>query len=1769
MEKNLVKINADYLKTANYALFHNRIPVCQTVEVTNISEQPVDDLRITCSGEFVTPFESAVISRINPGETVRVVPFNISPDSAKLAASTERVVTEFKLTATSSDQTVGELTCSIELMPYDHWTGTTILPQTITSFITPNHPSINNLIVKSASKLKELTGSSSMTAYYSGNINDVRQQVAAVFAAVHDLGIIYRSLPASYETVGQRITMPDQVISSKIGNCIELTLLMATVLEAIGINCIIIFQKGHAYLGVWLVDDCYSCSVCDDAAFIEKKCSRGIDEMLVLECTSVAQENASFEEAVHTAEMNLANHEVFEMFIDVKRSRLERILPLPSRIEQNGTWVFETSGIEHDSCIAEIKEHDRYDLSRLSDSKKELTKYDIWERKLLDFSLRNALLNLSLHRRAIQFISFDVNRIEDHLQDGKEYCIMAKPNVEFHIDNSNKVNRSKLQEQLHELISNDIEHQVLHAFLPESDTNSTLKNIYRSAKNSIEETGANSLFLAIGTLRWYETEQSNTPRYAPLLLLPVEMVYKKGNYFIRTRDEDITLNITLMEFLRQNFDITVKGLDPLPTDKSGVDVSLIFAIIRDALKTQKRWDVEEECILGTFSFSKFLMWNDVHSHRDQLSENNIISSLVANRLTWTPNSVSSNLKDIDLRMSPVDTAIPVAVDSSQMAAVLEGGEGNSFILYGPPGTGKSQTITNLIANALYHGKRVLFVAEKMAALSVVQSRLAKIGLDPFCLELHSNKSTKRHVLQQLEKALNVVHIVSPAEFQNQADKIFSERKDLISYINALHTPDSEDGLSVYDCILRYESIAEEPLTGFRYEKEIDALLAKEGTEGIENLLGSRLETVVKLVGQPSAHPLVGLKIDRAMLADCNSMANKLKGDSEALSDYGKAAPSLNEATGLKEKILRDNAPEILNEDPESLYQQWRKAKSKWFIPRFFAKRSFVKHLKQFNEYIKADEVDSLIDTLVSFRKKKDGIGEKNSIISRYFQRNYGEIEVPEPNDIRQFAAKLEQWSNHPSAMRDWYHWSELSEELRSKGLNCVVEALESNEQDIASINKAYLKALFRHKAAEKISRSEVLATFEGMLFDNKTAAYRSMTENFQVLTQKELYARLASRVPMMTDNANTGSEIGLLKRNISNGGRGLSLRDLFDLLPTLMPRLCPCMLMSPMSVAQYIDLGADKFDLVVFDEASQMPTSEAIGAIARGKSLIVVGDPKQMPPTSFFSSANVDVEEASIDDMESILEDCRTLDIPSLQLSWHYRSRHESLIAFSNNEYYEGSLITFPSIDDRSSKVHFVPVTGFYEKGGKRCNKAEAEAIVNEIVRRLKDKELCKHSIGVIAFSVMQQGLIEDILQDTLEKNKALADAAAAMYEPVFVKNLENVQGDERDVILFSIGYGPDKDGKISMNFGPLNNAGGERRLNVAVSRARQEMYIFSTLKSSDIDLRRSKARGVEGLKHFLQYAETQSLPSNSLASSPKTRSIVADRIASELQQRGYKVSTNVGRSQFRVDVAVEDPKNPGKYLLGILLDGEGYRETHTTRDREVVQPSVLTGLNWKIMRVWSVDWFNHKERVLSRIIEKINGGDDNNTPPATPKLKFDLSNEKIQEKETNAAEYVAHLTTPNKAKKLTELELMQRIVSQEQPITINYLCKRIIALREEGRVTPTLQQAVKSFANLFYIDPSGALWMSEEDCRNYSSFRPNTDRDIQDIPQAEIINALKETLNEELSVKEDNLKFITARKLGYNRRSANIENALTQALETMKANGLTETIGDNLRLRD
>lgn len=346
------------------------------------------------------------------------------------------------------------------------------------------------------------------------------------------------------------------------------------------------------------------------------------------------------------------------------------------------------------------------------------------------------------------------------------------------------------------------------------------------------------------------------------------------------------------------------------------------------------------------------------------------------------------------------------------------------------------------------------------------------------------------------------------------------------------------------------------------------------------------------------------------------------------------------------------------------------------------------------------------------------------------------------------------------------------EQLANEQLECICNAVESGIVNKENAVDAFRCNVYYALALKYISVDESLSTFRSNSFEQTIKEYHALIDEYSKLTVQELVAKLSSQVPVSGSAGASSSELGILKRAIKSNGRMMSIRKLFNEIPALLRRLCPCMLMSPISVAQYIDPSFPKFDLVVFDEASQLPTSEAVGTIARGENVVVVGDPNQLPPTSFFKSNRIDEENIENEDLESLLDDCLSISMPQMYLKWHYRSRHESLIAYSNMKYYDNKLYTFPSPNDRVSAVKLVHIDGYYDKGGTKQNKAEAEAVVNEIIRRLSDEQLRTKSIGVVTFNIIQQNLIEDMLADEFSKNPNLKNTTANPQNPYLLKIL-------------------------------------------------------------------------------------------------------------------------------------------------------------------------------------------------------------------------------------------------------------------------------------------------------------------------------------------------------------------------------------------------------------
>ena len=579
--------------------------------------------------------------------------------------------------------------------------------------------------------------------------------------------------------------------------------------------------------------------------------------------------------------------------------------------------------------------------------------------------------------------------------------------------------------------------------------------------------------------------------------------------------------------------------------------------------------------------------------------------------------------------------------------------------------------------------------------------------------------------------------------------------------------------------------------------------------------------------------------------------------------------------------------------------------------------------------------------------------------------------------LESLGAQCQEIVDHHVSLRDWCAWVRRRSEALDLQLGSLVEAIENGSVPADQVEDVFEAAYCSWWSAAVIGEDEVLRTFSSPEHEAAIQNFRRLDGQFNDLTAKYIAARLAGEIPDQ-ETTKKASSWGVLAHELQKKMRHKPVREIMETIPDVITTLAPCLMMSPLSIAQFLSAQVH-FDVVIFDEASQITVWDAVGSLARGKQVIVAGDPKQMPPTNFFGRSDDDPD-GDIDgegDLESILDELIGASIPQRVLNLHYRSRRESLIAFSNSRYYDSSLITFPAPVHPDNGVSLVKPEGFYARGKARHNQGEAKAIVAEIVRRLTSNNpaVRKQSIGVVTFNTEQQSLIEDLLDKARSDDPGIEWAFSEdEFEPVFVKNLETVQGDERDVILFSITYGPDEAGHVTMNFGPLNRTGGERRLNVAMTRARSEMVVFSTMPPERIDLARTQARAVADLKHFLEYAErgAAALGAAVHGSMGDFESPFEIAVARALQQKGWTVHPQIGVSAYRIDMGIVHPEKPGLYLAGIECDGAMYHSSAYARERDKIRQGVLEGLGWTLFRIWSTDWWTNRDKALAEVHSKL-----------------------------------------------------------------------------------------------------------------------------------------------------------------------------------------------------
>lgn len=1325
-------------------------------------------------------------------------------------------------------------------------------------------------------------------------------------------------------------------------------------------------------------------------------------------------------------------------------------------------------------------------------------------------------------------LSWESQKITDEKVSSSQYEEVSKeitPNNEDAVSASYQaiseklgdINResSLLWESPHpDLKAKKKEHNFLNTDLTGKELQRRLFYINQRARSVMEEQGYNILYLAIGFLKWKEEPELSDYRKAPLILIPVELERRrvKGSFKLSWTGEEVVANISLQAKLAE-LGIAIPDMK-VPKNKE--DVIEYFDQIKDAISYEKKWEVTDDVCLGFFSFTKFVMYKDLDPEswpsEMPLKDSPLIKAI------FDPSEaevvdLGFQEEDVDHKLSSRELHHVLDADSSQIAVIEDAKHGRDMVVEGPPGTGKSQTIVNLIAELVVLGKTVLFVSEKMAALEVVKDRLDRVGLGDFCLELHSRKSNKKEVLENLESTLRNTRKIT-LSVDEDLNKVEELKYELNEYVELLHQPYGRTKMTPFQLYgLKQESINHFQKTGRKMPRfYISSPKKWNMTQWRDaNFKLKELAELYKLVKPISQNPWKITQPDPILPAEQEEIESLLKSSLENLDELKFRAKHLTQLSGVKlpetldemehliaavemissfpslernlilnpqwdydklqiyqllkslqnlkshKKFLSQFKNEVMEEDIESLLKDFKKHSEKilkFLSPDFKRLKKKIISIYLYdppesNEQLIQDLEEILIcKNLHKEIRKKDKLaqslfgshwkGENSEVenlkaISEWilkFRKSISEGRISEKmliildagpqKEIRRTTLQLQgyfyEFMNNNQRLDQYLHFEKNSifhkylfkcsiNDIKTE-IAILIDGLSElqNWSRYTSSRHENLKTM-AHNLVDLIDEGEVqgediipclegnfadtllrelfltypsMAHFVGELHEHKIKEFVELDQRIIRMNRLRIASKLHDIRPSLSINATPHSELGILKSEFSRKRGHMPIRKLLSISGSLIQIIKPCFMMSPLSIAQYLEPSSMKdlrFDYVIFDEASQVKPEDALGALLRAKNAIIMGDTRQLPPTTFFDIIlgvdSDDYDLSAIADMESILHLAKR-SLPSKMLRWHYRSRHESLIAVSNQEFYNNNLLIYPSpaknSDELGLKFVYIPDT-VYDRGRSSTNRLEAKEVIKTAFEHYQKYGNSK-SLGIGTFNVRQQQAILEELELQLKLNPTMEEFfSSGQDEHFFVKNLETIQGDERDVILVSVGYGFDSENNLSLNFGPLNQEGGERRLNVLITRAREKCVVFTNFRGRDIHLKSDSPFGLRALKEFLDFAETQKLKSVK-GLDLAVESPFEESLHEFLIQNGYDVHKQVGCAGFRIDLAVVDPNNPDRYMVGIECDGTMYHSSKVARDRDRLRQQILKGLGWQIVHVWSTDWYRNRNEVQKHLLE-------------------------------------------------------------------------------------------------------------------------------------------------------------------------------------------------------
>ncbi len=1707
-----IQVDADVVSVLSYALAHNRVPVVRHLQIGNAGASEASlTVRLTiedAQGVLTQPWENSF--SLGPGLSVSFDELDVHLDAAQLLLVEEQRPGQLRVTVSADDELVAQHSFPTRVLAAHQWLAVPepLAFEMLAAFVIPNDPAVARLVSEASNLLTSSTGSSSVQGYQSGP-ERVDEIVQALYEAMAARDIRYQNPPASWADEGQKIRTPSEVLDERVGTCLDTVVVLAAALEQAGVRPLLWLVEGHAFLGYWRHEMALDAVAQTDIAAIVNQVELG--NIVLVETTMITggSDATPFADTHRPPAASYLSDDLSRVYAvtDVWAARHNDILPLPSRTRDgDGTvQVVEYRPAEHS------RPQQVYTSVRPAGAEGTAAapaRVQQWKNALLDLSLRNKLINFSEKTSvALAVPQGGLATLEDLVNDRQSVGLLPSDQLDQIQLVRGARNASDLDaQQLLEIL--DTRHAVFSS-VPSGSYVARFRSLAYKARTIVEETGANNLYLALGTLIW---SVDGKPLRSPLILIPVNLVGKgrTAAYGLELDESgSSTPNYCLLEKLKQVHALEIPGLANPIEDESGIDLDAALRSVREAVAAAGLpYRVEESADLAILQFAKFRLWKDLDEHWADLMQNALVRHLVESPTQpFTDPAGQTTTGDLD----DLDAHCPIPADSSQLQAITWATAGRTFVLEGPPGTGKSQTITNLLTRAIADGKKVLFVAEKRAALDVVHKRLQSVGMSAFCLNLHDKGSKPAVVRQQIRLALDHKVAVDSQGYQAATDDLCSSRSVLARYAERLHEPNAI-GLSYYSARTQQLTVAgvatplpvalhlvtstpirdldslrrlldqlpdtaelAQPRAGHPWgflepnaPGAVDVATAMNAARAVSAALATlcrdgTLGTAVTAVQSPAeltalaaltqnhlplevldqtatdawrastdqlaqeiaafvaaAHPGLNVATPTALelpLADLHARATaamqgsffgrkkKLK---TLLAEMG---PALREGSNLAPKrvpellgalvqvqgAVRGIAARVIGVPGLSLPSTWNPLTDEGC--GLVARQ--VEWLRWAGRAVRQDttpdRANSFTAAVRAYVASPTGGGSDNTTGLQTAATALQELAaLSEADDQRWMAwgqgrGLLDLWQLTAGArgeqdgqalpLRRWLAFLEALQPLTTVGLHEARRILLDGTCPSDEARSAFEAGLAK-TALEERAATTGLDAFDAERHMRTLARFESTTRTVRTALVDVIPSEVLTARPFHAGVER--GQVGALSRELAKQRRGLGVRKLLQTYGPLITDVMPCVLVSPDSVSRFFPIGSELFDLVVFDEASQIRVADAVGAMGRARSVVVVGDSKQMPPTSFAEPAidrddlTDDSDSLVVEDEESILSECVQAAIDRLWLSWHYRSVDESLIAFSNQRYYEGKLSSFPgpSVPGQTrpdAGISLVRVQGVFQRGGKgkllRTNDAEARAVLAEIQRRFAAAPDGSPSIGVVTFNQQQRAHIEALIRD--EGGDRLVDSLEGRDgEGLFVKNLENVQGDERDVILFSTGFSANDKGVVPLNFGPLNRGGGERRLNVAITRARRQVIVFS---SFDPEMLRAEETTSVGIKHLRAYLDLAAHGTSTLTGDKQITTVVdrhRDQVARALGDTGLIVHTDVGLSDFKIDLVVAKKENPDQPVLAVLLDGPGWFKRRTVNDRDGLPSSVLAGLmGWPaVERVWAPAWVADPAPILERL---------------------------------------------------------------------------------------------------------------------------------------------------------------------------------------------------------